>query len=280
MTKLNTILKTSVLALAVLIVAFTFSACGKGQFTNVKVDTKGDYQDSTQSTVLNLVEDDALLEGINGYHMTFEEVMTYGTTTTKTTYNVLIKETSSENADKLEMAIKMTASVNGEKSSTTLYFISNDPTEGETTRELYADMNMKLGTETIKGKYKLDLDSSYAEGLLGTCKMMYNNIESYLPTEGNQMATTNQFAVSQKDNTTKIRITIPGATEAQNAEFYYVLKDGKLNGIKIANLVEVDSEFGMTTTVNVTIAPWNGDIDYPNFDKYETFQMPTIPSLQ
>ena len=284
MTKLNTILKTSVLALAVLVIAFMFSACGKSsQFSEVKVDTKANYANSTLTEVNEAFAESTPSEpgeeSVSGFHMSINmaisNVTPAGTVNSTAKYNMYFKNTTNANGNKMEVAMKISGTANGQKQGATLYYIVNDPNEGEGTEEFYANIdNMEDYTTpgaTISGKYKFTSESDLGEMLLMTCEMMYSMVEALSPFGENEFfVETNQFAMATKGDTTKIRIVIPGATEAENATAYYILKNGQFDSFKVENLVDSD-EYG-SETINMAVKSWAGDIDYPSFKKYKEYQ--------
>ena len=273
MTKVNTILKSSILLLAILAIAFMFTACGnknnKSQFTEVKVDTNATYVDSTLGEVQQIIADstpETPSESetfIYGYHLSMSMIVkTASQDEITSNYNIFYKKTTDETGTKIEIALKVTNDFNNITS--TFYYIINEPTDSESTADFYANISNI-------GKFKMDMNTILGQSSIMTCEITTDLIEALQPKTDNElMIDDNQFAIANEETTTKIRIIIPGATEEDNATIYYILKDGNFNSMKVENLIQDNGPIG-SNTISLALTNWAGNIDYPNFKDYKTY---------
>lgn len=272
--KISTIFKTSILAVAVLMIAFMFSACGgNGQFKKVKVDTDGDYQTSNLQALEQILEaDEADLKGLRmTINMSIETEMpgyeapvqidTNATALTRFAVN-------NETTMKTEQAFKIEAKANGQKQTMTIYMITTiDKTTNLADVETYYSMKIPK-TENTKAetiKYKTILEDVPAYDIPEFDELPIDMIlEEMLPNAENlQFIGDNATSIelATEGNTSKIKVVLPMGPET-NATFFYIYKDGAFSQFAIENF-----EMG-GQKVNVLGEAWDGEIDFPNFDDY------------
>jgi len=245
--------KLKYLLLAVFVsCAFVLAGCGDGQL-GVKADANignvNSYVEATtgqQEAFITIINDAAAVD-VSAYRITMDMSMEEEGSTMTVNYNGIFAEVDGS----MQMAMKVNASMDGEKQSVKMWIADN---------VLYMDYAMfkeLLGTS----KVMMPLDGEMAEDYM----VMLEEMEQFDLTQILNMARTADFSetaikVNVEDTITRYELSMED--EGVESKMYLVFESGVLTGCKITtNFMGVD--------VAVAISAFDGEIEFPNPDGFK-----------
>ena len=259
-------LKMFLMALIILPCAFVFSACGGDQLSQqANLNTNGSYTATNLTEARNATSENVNNENIyNGYRASMNISMVFSTYEIKYNTNLIYKQTKQNNEiEKLEIAMRTTATLNNETVKTDIFSINT-----KNDINTYVDIQSPY----INGKfaYKQSIDEITTIGF--DASMFEELIENHMPNINvNLWTNSNFFEISKSDNSTKIKIKVPaGNYKGHNyaeANVYYVYENNIFQGFKIENLTINSITYYMQN--NITVCPFTDEIQYPDFNQFK-----------
>lgn len=240
------------------------SACG-GQLdfnSSLNVNNAGAYSASSQEELTTYVETEtdsepAVSTDLFSYRLVMD--MRSDEATQKAT--AIIQGDAQGN---VEFASKITASLPGEDGGNiniSMYYPGGD--------NYYADVNLayrgEMADMNINGQFSFALEGTASiPGVSPDYIFMYAemaDVESLINSLAGSNATVSK---AERDNKVNFKVEIE-ATQYMPASTYYVMfEDNDLVGVR----VEVGGDEGGT----ISIEKYDGDIEYPNFDNYQSYE--------
>lgn len=239
------------------------SACG-GQLdfgSSLNVNNAGAYKEVMQAEFTTYVSQEVEGEDVVNKDMSSGLKFVYEANAdgTNLKVNAIIKMTD---ANKVEMATKMTASKpgeNGGNAAISMYY------PGEET--FYADMNISYRGQAaqgnMKGQYSFDVNTSSYPGGMGPEEILSIVSSVDVDNIAAMLSTYTDAVVSKAESGDKLnyKIEIKSDSTYQPDTYYIMFKNDVLVGVKL------ETEYGI-----IAMERFDGEIEYPNFENYVNYE--------
>ncbi len=240
------------------------SACG-GQLdfkSSLNVNNAGAYSASSQEELTTYVQADSTDEtAVSTDLFSFKLYMEMKSSEASQVATAIVKADKEGN---VEIASKITASMPGENGGNvnfSLYYPGEDT--------YYADVNLayrgEMAEMNIKGQYSFDINGSESisgispEYIFSYAEMA--DVENIINSLTGLNATVSK---AEKNNKVNFKIEMEATGYMPASTYYIMFEDNALVGVKI----EVGGEeHGM-----ISIEKYDGEIQYPNFDNYKSYE--------